>query len=311
MNRARSLTLLGAAATAAALPAPARAQSGRVRIGAAANDSYAVTYFAQDGGFFERARIDADIQNFTNAQAMVQAAAGNAIDVGMADLVQVGNAYNRGVPLGFIAAAGIYDSKLPTTLICVAKNGTVRTAKDLENQPVAVVAIASIGSIALQEWVKQNGADATKVKLIELPFSAMAPALTRGTIAAAAIAEPFLSLVRDDVRSIGDAQSVIAKQFFLSGSFASRDWVAANRDVASRLVKAFVAAAAWSNTHHDDTAPILAKYAKLDQDKIKTMARATFATTLDPRMMQPILDIAFKYGQLQKPVRAADLIVTV
>ena len=124
MDRARSLTLLGAAATAAALPVPARAQNSRVRIGAAANDSYAVTYFAQDAGFFERARIDADIQIFTNAQAMVQAAAGNAIDVGMADLVQVGNAYNHGVGLGFIAPAGIYDSKVPTTLICVAKNST-------------------------------------------------------------------------------------------------------------------------------------------------------------------------------------------
>lgn len=288
-----------------------RAQANRVRIGAAANDSYAVTYFAQDGGFFERARIDPDIQIFTNAQAMVQAAAGNAIDVGMADLVQVGNAYNHGVPLGFIAPAGIYDSKVPTTLICVAKNGPIRTAKDLEGQAVAVVAIASIGSVAFQEWLKANGADQAKVKLLELPFSAMAAALTRGTIAAAAIAEPFLSSARDDVRSIGDAQSVIAKSFFLSGSFASRDWVAANRDVASRLVKAFTAAAIWSNSHHDDTALILAKYAKLDPDKIRAMARATFATTLDPRMMQPILDIAFKYGQMQKPVRATDLIITV
>jgi NitT/TauT family transport system substrate-binding protein len=309
MDRAGYLATLAAGAATTALPTVARAQAGRVRIGAAANDSYAVTYFAQDGGFFERARIDPDIQIFTNAQAMVQAAAGNAIDVGMADLVQVANAFNHGVPLGFIAPAGIYDSKVPTTLICVAKNSPIRSAKDLENQPVAVVAIASIGSVALQEWIKQNGADVSKVKLLELPFSAMAPALTRGTIAAAAIAEPFLSLARDDVRSLGDAQSVIAKQFFLSGSFASRDWVAANRDVASRLVKAFQAAAVWSNAHHDDTAVILAKYAKLDLDKIRTMARATFATTLDPRMMQPILDIAYKYGQMQKPVRAADLII--
>lgn len=309
MDRARSLALLAAAASA--LPTVVRAQSSRVRIGAAANDSYAVTFFAQDGGFFDRAHIDADIQIFTNAQAMVQAAAGNAIDVGMADLVQVANAYNHGVPLGFIAPAGIYDSKLPTTLICVAKNAPVRSAKDLEGQPVAVVAIASIGSIALQEWLKANGADPAKVKLLELPFSAMAPALTRGTIAAAAIAEPFLSSSRDDVRSIGDAQSVIAKAFFLSGSFASRDWVAANREVASRLVKAYAAAAVWSNTHHDDTAAILAKYAKLDPDKIRSIARATFATTLDPRMMQPVLDIAYRYGQMQKPVRAADLIVGV
>ena len=310
MDRARYLSLLAAGA-ASALPTVVRAQSSRVRIGAAANDSYAVTYFAQDGGFFERARIDPDIQIFTNAQAMVQAAAGNAIDVGMADLVQVGNAFNHGVPLGFIAPAGIYDSKVPTTLICVAKNGPIKTAKDLENQPVAVVAIAAIGSVAFQEWIKANGADVSKVKLLELPFSAMAPALSRGTIAAALIAEPFLSSARDDVRALGDAQATIAKTFFLSGSFASRDWVANNRDVASRLVKAFVAASVWSNSHHDETAVMLAKYAKLDLDKIRTMARATFATTLDPRMMQPILDIAFKYGELQKPIRAADLIIPV
>jgi NitT/TauT family transport system substrate-binding protein len=304
------MSLLAGAATAA-FPRVARAQAGTVRIGAAANDSYAVTYFAQDGGFFERARIDADIQPFSSAPAMVAAAAGNAIDVGMADLIQIGNAFNRGVPFGFIAAAGIYDSKLPTTLLCVAKNSAYKTAKDLEGQAVAVVAIASLGGISVQEWLKTGGADVSKVKLLELPFSTMGPALARGTVAAALIAEPFLSSSKDDVRALADTYPAIAKTFFLSGSFASRDWVNANRDVAKRLVAAFGAAAAWSNAHRNDTAPMLAKYAKLDPDAIRSMARATFATTLDPRQMQPVLDIATRYNQLVKPIRAQDLIISV
>ena len=145
-----------------------------MRIGAAANDSYALTYFAQDGGFFERARIDADIQPFSSAPAMVAAAAGNAIDVGMADLIQIGNAYNRGVPFGFIAAGGSYDARLPTTLLCVAKSSAYKAAKDLEGQAVAVVAIASFGAISLLEWLKAGGADATKSRCSELPFSTMA-----------------------------------------------------------------------------------------------------------------------------------------
>ena len=50
-----------AAGAATALPTVARAQAGRVRIGAAANDSYAVTYFAQDGGFSkDKAALKAD-----------------------------------------------------------------------------------------------------------------------------------------------------------------------------------------------------------------------------------------------------------
>lgn len=300
-----------AGAAAAAVPRTVRAQTAKVRIGAAVNDSYAVTYFAQDGGFFERARIDADIQPFTSAPAMVAAAAGNAIDVGMADAIQIGNAYNRGVPFGFIAAAGIYDSKQPTTYLCVAKNSSLKTAKDLEGQAVAVVAIASIGSIAFQEWLKAGGADPSKVKMLELPFSTMGPAVARGSVAAAMIAEPFLSSSKSDVRELADPQSTIAKTFFLSGSFASRDWVNANRDVAKRLVAALQAAAAWSNTHRDDTAPMLTKYAKLDIETIRGMTRATFATSLDPRQMQPVLDIALRYNELTKPVRAQDLIITV
>jgi ABC-type nitrate/sulfonate/bicarbonate transport system substrate-binding protein len=45
----------------------------------------------------------------------------------------------------------------------------------------------------VQEWLRQNGADTSTIKIFEMPFSPMTPALTRGTLGAAFIAEPFLS----------------------------------------------------------------------------------------------------------------------
>jgi hypothetical protein len=46
----------------------------------------------------------------------------------------------------------------------------------------------------------------------------------------------------------------------------------------------------------------------MDVERIRTMTRARFATSLDPRLMQPVLDFAYKNGALDKPVNATSLI---
>jgi NitT/TauT family transport system substrate-binding protein len=309
MNRREYLTGL-AAVTAAVVPWTVRAQAARVRVASGSNDAYALSYFAKDGGFFKQAGIDPDIQLFLNAQASLQAMIGGALDVVVGDAVQVGNAFNSGVAVGFFAPSTSYASTAPTTYVCAAKDGTIRTAKDLENKAVAVVALSSLMTVGIQQWLKDNGADGTKVKLVEMNFPAMAAAVARGTVGAAILAEPFLSAA-PDVRLIGDPLAPISKEFLLCGMIATRQWVSANRDVASRFAKACSVTAAWANSHREDTAKILAEYSKTDVATVRAMKRATFSTTIGPRQIQPVLDMAFTYGQLQKPVRATDLIIPV
>lgn len=300
-------------AAAAAFPVAGRAQSApvTVRLGAAANDTYAETLFAIDGGFFSRAGLDVQPTMFTNSQAMVAAAAGNAIDVGMADLIQIGNAILRGVPLGVIASGSMYDKHVPTTMLCASQTGTVRSARDLAGQTVAVVSLAAFGAISVQEWLKAGGVDPKTVKLLEMPFAPMPEALARGTVAAALIGEPFLSAAKGQVRLLADTYPAIANSFYIAVSFTSRDWVARNRDAARRFVRAVYDAARWANTHHDESAVMLSKYAKIDVDRVRAMNRAVFATTPpDPHLMQPMLDIGFNYGLMPKRLAAADMIAT-
>ncbi|HXP93289.1 MAG TPA: ABC transporter substrate-binding protein, partial [Candidatus Binatia bacterium] len=260
---------------------------------------------------FTRAGLNVDITTFPSAPAMIAAVIGNAIDVGTADVIQLGNAYNHGVGLAFFAGAGLYTSTAPATFLCVAKDSPVRTAKDLEGKTVAVVALTSISTMTVREWIRENGADPALVTFFEIPFSSMVPALTRGTTAAALIGEPFISVSKGDVRLLADAQHVIAKSFYISALFASRDWLARNTDAARRLRDSLYQTARWANAHQADTAAILSKYTKLDVDRIRAMTRARFATSLDPRLMQPVLDFAFKNGALDKPVNAAALIAPI
>ncbi len=293
---------LGFMAGAALLPRVASAQNApvKVRVGSVAADTYAEAYYALDLGLFDKAGLSVEIVPFNNGAAMAAAAAGGSIDAGVGDATELANGVNRGLPFVLIAGGGMYSTNSPTTTLCVAKSSTLARASDLEGQSVAVISLVSLQSSALKSWLSQNGADISKIHFLELPFPQMAPAIARGTVAAALLSEPIMSdATNSDARIFAKVYDAIGKQFLISDWFSTRDWVAKNSDVAKRFVGVIYDTARWANAHHDESAAILAKYTKLDVDKVKRMNRCAYATDLRPAMVQPVLDTAFKYNALQ------------
>jgi ABC-type nitrate/sulfonate/bicarbonate transport system substrate-binding protein len=82
-----------------------------VRIGCNATDLYLQPYIAQDNGFFQRAGLSATIEPFANGAANATAVIAGAVDTGPADMIQIANAHNRGIPLAFFAGSGVYSSR--------------------------------------------------------------------------------------------------------------------------------------------------------------------------------------------------------
>jgi len=312
MFRSQALGVM--AAGVAFFPRTAWAQNApvKLRVGSVPADTYAEGYYALDLGLFDKAGLSVEIVPFTNGAAMAAAAAGGSIDVGVGDATELANGVSRGVPFVLIGGGGLYSTAAPTTTLCVAKSSPLVKAADLEGQTVAVVSLVSLMSSGVKSWLTQNGADVTKVKFIELPFPQMPPALTRGTVAAACLSEPIMSdATGADAKIFGKPYDAIAKQFLISDWFTTRDWLAKNPDAAKRFVGAIYDAARWANGHHDDSAAILSKYTKIDVDRIRRMNRCVYATDLQPAMVQPVLDTAFKYKALETATSAASIIVKV
>jgi hypothetical protein len=67
--------------------------------------------------------------------------------------------------------------------------------------------------------------------------------------------------------------------------------------------------ALWANTHHAESAEILRRYSKITPEVMATMVRSTYgdAPRLEAPMLQPVIDVAVKYGTTA-PTSAADLI---
>ncbi len=306
MRRARLLALL-ASAPLAAQPRAANADA-PLRLGATSSESYVESAFLIDGGFASRAGLSCDIITFTNGAQMIQAVTGGSLDIGMSDMSQIANAVNHGLQLAFFAGGSVYRTDAPSTLLCVAKDSPLRSVKDLEGKTVGLNGLRTLAEISTRETVRLAGADPSKVNFVEIGPSLAVPALVRGTVAAAIVSEPNISSAGNDIRRFAKPYDAVAKSFYINSWFAKQTWLAENNGTTRKLTQAIYEAARWTNSHHDESAAILIKYLKLDPERAKNLIRATFATSLDPKLMQPVLDIALKYGLVEKSVDAATLI---
>lgn len=308
----RSAFLLGLPVAAAGLTRPARAQSAPavLRVGATANDTYAEVYFGADSGIFAKAGLDVQISTFTNGAAVAAAVASGALDLGVTNPVQLANAVTNNIPFAYFCGGAYYSTAAPTTVLAVAKDSPIKTARDLEGKIVANSALKDLTQLAAVAWLTTGGADVAKIRMTEMPFAEMGPALQRGTVQAAVISEPSLtaSILAGETRVFGKIFDSIAPRFYISGWFAMRPWLQANAALATRYAKANYDVARWANANRDASGKILAKYSKLSPDVISHMTRCVFAENLNPALLDPVLAVAAKNKIIPRPVATSEII---
>ena len=290
-----------------AAPAGAADESA-VRIATIPIDQAADVFYADDQGFFKQAGLSVAITVLESGPAIIGAVAGGSADFGNANSGSVAEAHERGIPVRFVAPAGLHLSTVPADLLMVGANSPIRSARDLDGKTVAVNAIGALPNVATKAWIAQNGGDIATVHFVEIPFPAMGQALASGRVDAAEMTEPFITSSKAVTRVLGNAFDAISKNFIVSGWLASDAWLSAHQDEATRFVTALRRAHEWANAHHAQSAAILARHTKMTLQTAQSMTRAVFGTTLDPALIQPVIATFSKFGDLPRPLAASDII---
>ena len=306
LSRRDVLAAMVAAGVTRALPLAA--QTTRVHVAGVISDVFGEPFFAAQAGAFARAGFDLDVISMNNAGAIVAAIGGGSLEAGLGDLVSGVNAINAGVPIVLIAAAGLYRSVVPTLIIATTKDSLLRKPVDLIGKTIGVPTLVGLTTASLRAWLPLNGVDLASVKIVEIPQAATVAALQRGTIDAGLIGEPFLVQNKLIIRDIGHPFDAIGNEFAISVWYASRAWVDENRARARRFVDAIYETARWCNSHQDDTMTMMAREGHLEVDKMRGMVRTTFATSLTPATVQPVLDLATRFKIFDRPIDAASVI---
>lgn len=304
MNRSAMLALLGGATTSLALPAAAQTVGVPLRLGAMAIDAFGEAYYGSDQGFYQANGIAPQITTLGNGATLLAAMIGGDLDVTMTNTVAAAAAFARGVPLQMIAPASLYSTRDAADDLMVAKDGPVKTAKDLIGGTIAVSALGDFSTLGTEAWLEHNGVKPEQVHFVELKFTEMGAALQRGTVQAAQIAEPAKSaaIAAGQIRPFADVYLAVAPEFATIVWIATKAWLAANADTAKKLVAAIYATARWANTHTDASADILARVSKIDRSIIAKTQRLYFGTSNQRHYIAPVLTLAARYGIIQRPV---------
>jgi NitT/TauT family transport system substrate-binding protein len=285
-----------------ALPLRAQAQTlTPVHVMVLPIDSAAEVYYAADMGFFTKQGLNVDFQPGANGGAIAAAVSTDAVDIGYSDLVTLAKGYLKGIPFVAIAPAAIWTSDAPVAGLVVESNSPIKSAKDLAGKVIAVPGLGSLAEYSPRAWIDQNGGDASTAKYIEMPYAAMPAALAAGRIDVAYISEPFLAVVKKDVRVLGYSHNAIAKHFLQSAWFTTPQWAKDHADAVRRFAAAMRETAAWANqkANRARSAEILAKYTKIEPATVAAMERARFGDTLAASAIQPAIDVTAKYGKFE------------
>jgi NitT/TauT family transport system substrate-binding protein len=289
----------GAGATAQTTPV--------IHIGLAPFEGQAGPYYAQDLGLFAAAGLNVEIQQYNGGSAIVSAIVGGSLQIGGGNPLPLAQARARGIKIVLIAPGFIHDYKAkPNNALVVAVNSPIRNAKDFAGKTIAVTGLHGLDEIALDAWLDANGGDSKSVKFTELPQNAMPEAVAAGRVDAAELGDPGLSASLDagKVRFLANSYDAIARYFFGSVWFASEDWANQHPDAVRKFAAAINQAGTWATRNPVAAAAVMQKYMKVTF----TRAHEYHGRTLDPALIQPVLDASVRYKLLTPPMNANDLI---
>jgi NitT/TauT family transport system substrate-binding protein len=281
-----------------------------MKIGTPGQQGNAGVYYAQDMGYFKRVGLDADILTLRQGSGagVVAAVTGGTLDCGEADLVSIAAAHEHGIKISLLAPSAFWIDSAPTQGIIVVKASPIRTARDFSGKTVGVPSLAGISRISMNAWIDGNGGDLASVKFVEIPSSSAPQAVVRGTIDASVLTEPTLSSSLTDCRIVAAPLDIVAKQFIETAWFGSDDWIEKNPQLALKFALAIRDAQRWANANPALAAGIFEKYSGVTADSMKNTVHTRYGDVLVPALIQPVLDVAFKYHALPQPISAKDLI---
>jgi NitT/TauT family transport system substrate-binding protein len=194
-------------------------------------------------------------------------------------------------------------------MLC-ATDSSIRGPKDIPGKVVAVPALNDLYAIANAAMVDAAGGSWKDIKYVELPSAASPAAVIAHRVDAVSVTTPVLvaALETGKVRIVGYPFSAIAKQFVQAAWFTTRDYADRNFDAIAKFRHVIAESARIINATPSLSAPMLATFSGLDPALIARMPRAVAIGPIDPKLLQPPIDAAFKYGGITASFDARDML---
>jgi NitT/TauT family transport system substrate-binding protein len=267
--------------------------------------------FGISKGIFSKHKLKIELDAAQGGATAIPALVSGDIQVAGSNVVSLLLAASKGLPIQAIApgtsAQGAGDKDFGA-LLAGAKSG-VQDARDLEGKTVAVNTLNNIAEVVVKASLEKEGADPSKIKLTELGFPEMAPALGKGEVDAAFSIEPFVtSSVKDGAKVINYSYVATEPDMQVGAYAVSKKFAGENPDAVESYRAAVAETAQYVTAHEDEFRTFLSEQAKIPPAVAGKIVLPKFTQELNVKSLDNTAKLMQKYGLVSKPASAQQLL---
>jgi ABC-type nitrate/sulfonate/bicarbonate transport system substrate-binding protein len=243
-------------------PAPAAEQ---VKLAQNQSPISGVSIIADRKGFFAKNGLEVEVANFTTGKQCLDTVMGGAADIATTAEAPTTAAAMSGQKIAFLARTEYSYIK---TLTATAAG--IQKFSDLKGKRIAFSA-GTGGEVYTMQLLKAAGLTKDDVTLVNLRPQDMVAALASGSIDAYGTWEPHIG---NGIKALGtkatplDTKGIYAETFNI---VVMQDFLQKKPAVVTAFLKSLVEAEAWMKANPDEAIKVVAEFAKMPADDLKTI----------------------------------------
>jgi len=300
-----ALLLLSSAAAQGQSPA-------LIRVVGPPNDGYKSVYYAVRSGIFRKYGLDVQPSIVASGAAAAAALSGGAAEVAYTNILTLIQAHTHYVPMVFVAPGAMQIVERSPTVTLVLKESPIRTGRDMNGKTLGSASLRDINAAATMAWIDKTGGDSKTLRVVEVPASAGGAFLEEHRADAVTLNEPAVSqamasgrlrILANPYEAVGSGET--------AGFAAMTPVIEKNRDMMVRFAKAMHESQVYTNAHLPQTVDIVSAYSGATVDVVAHSVRFIDAEYLEPKNLQPLIDLCAKYGLIDRSFPAQEVISSV
>src|ERR671911_1702183 len=267
--------------------------------------------FGIEKGFFEKQKLQIDLQPTQGGAATIPALVSGDIQVGGSNVVSLLLASSKDLPIRAIAGGTTAQASGEKDFgaLLAAKGKGISEPEDLEGKTVAVNTLNNIAEVVVKAALEKKGVDPDSLELSELPFPEMAPALAKGSVDAAFSIEPFVTQSVEKGDKVLGYSYVDTESDMQVGAYAVTNQFA---ETDPEAVKAFQAAiketADYVAGNEDEFRTFLSENADMPPELAKKIVLPKWTGEVNADSVAKTAQLMQKYGVVQGEIDTSKLL---
>ncbi|MBO0843334.1 MAG: ABC transporter substrate-binding protein [Nocardioides sp.] len=260
-------------------------------------------YLGVQQGYFSAEHLDLTLAPAQGGAAIVPAVVGGQYEFGFSNTTSLLLGSSEGLPLKVVAAGDSAGSD-PAADFCrvvVAAGSPVRQFADLAGRKVAVNTLKNINTTTIDQLVRSDGGDPSRIHFVEMPFADIPTAVAKGEVDAGQVVEPYAtSAVRLGERSLGSNCAGTAPGLPVAEYFTSTAYVAQHPRVVEEFTAAMNRSLTYARTHPEAARGIVSSYLPIDPAVQSRMVLPVWRTSISAPGVEKLVQAGTADGLFPK-----------